>query len=180
MLTALITSKTRVKLLMKFFLNPETKSYLRQLSSEFGESTNGIRVELNRLVRAKLLKSRHRGRVVEYQANSESSLFSEIRNLVEKYMGIDHIVEELVKKIGDVESAYLVGDYARGVDSGLVDIVLVGQIDKKELDRIAENASINIQRKIRWLVLTKNDLQNLWKQLKMDEALLIWDNAPEL
>ena len=72
MLTALITSKTRVKLLMKFFLNPETKSYLRQLSSEFGESTNGIRVELNRLVKAKLLKSRHRGRVVEYQANIDS------------------------------------------------------------------------------------------------------------
>ena len=49
MLDTLITSKTRIKLLMKFFMNPRTRAYLRELASEFGESTNSIRVELNRL-----------------------------------------------------------------------------------------------------------------------------------
>ena len=48
MLESLITSKTRIKLLLKFFLNSSTKAYLRGLEAEFGESTKAIRLELNR------------------------------------------------------------------------------------------------------------------------------------
>ena len=51
-LDTLITSRTRVKLLMKFFLNSRTTSYLRDLENEFDESTNAIRVELNRFEKA--------------------------------------------------------------------------------------------------------------------------------
>ena len=40
---------------MKFFLNPTTQAYLRGLAAEFGESTNSIRLELNRLEKAKQL-----------------------------------------------------------------------------------------------------------------------------
>ena len=46
MIESLITSKTRTRLLLKFFLNPETRAHLRGLADEFGESTNGVRVEL--------------------------------------------------------------------------------------------------------------------------------------
>ena len=61
MIEGLITSKTRIKLLLKFFLNSETKSYLRSLESEFDESSNSIRVELNRLEAAGLLQSNLEG-----------------------------------------------------------------------------------------------------------------------
>ena len=84
MLDSLITSKTRVKLLLKFFLNPGTKSYLRGLATEFGESTNAIRVELNRLTEAKLLKSVHTGRTVEYRANKDHTFFKDIQSVVKK------------------------------------------------------------------------------------------------
>jgi len=55
MLEALITSKTRIKLLLKFFLNSSNTGYLRGLEPEFGESTNAIRQELNRFEAADLL-----------------------------------------------------------------------------------------------------------------------------
>ena len=48
MIETLISSKTRVKLLLKFFLNSRNTAYLRNLEEEFEESTNGIRVELNK------------------------------------------------------------------------------------------------------------------------------------
>ena len=80
----------------------------------------------------------------------------------------------MVKKLGHVDSAYLIGDYARGIDSGLIDIVLVGKINKPELDHIAEKRGKDISRKIRPLVLNKKELQNLWLQLGMNQALLIW------
>jgi len=62
MLNTLITSKTRINLLLKFFLNPGTNAYLRELAAEFGESTNAVRVELNRLSEAKLIQSTNLGR----------------------------------------------------------------------------------------------------------------------
>ncbi|PIO48027.1 MAG: transcriptional regulator, partial [[Chlorobium] sp. 445] len=62
MLDSLVTSKTRIKLLLKFFLNQETRAYLRGLAEEFGESTNAVRVELNRLTEAGFLTTRDDGR----------------------------------------------------------------------------------------------------------------------
>ena len=180
MLDTLITSKTRVKLLMKFFLNSHTRSYLRELAAEFGESTNSVRVELNRLTDAKLLKSKNSGRTVEYSANVNHALFGEIRSLVEKYMGVDQIIDKLVKKLGDVKSAYLIGDYAHGIDSGLIDIVLVGKVNRNELDRIANKRGREISRKIRPLVLTIQEIQQLWLQLEMNRALLIWGDPVTL
>ena len=61
MIETLISSKTRIKLLLKFFLNSSNSSYLRGLESEFGESSNSIRLELNKLEKAGLLKSNQEG-----------------------------------------------------------------------------------------------------------------------
>tara|TARA_S200000501_G_C20585447_1_gene639113 strand:- start:92 stop:637 length:546 start_codon:yes stop_codon:yes gene_type:complete len=174
MLDTLITSKTRVKLLMKFFLNPGTRAYLRELASEFDESSNSVRVELNRLSQAKIICSENVGRTIEYYANEEHSLFSELQSLVRKYAGVDNLIETLIKKIGHLKTAYLVGDYARGIDSGLIDIILIGKINKIELDRIAERRGKDISRKIRPMVVTEKELHFLWEQLNMDHALLIW------
>ena len=155
-------------------MNPGTRAYLRELAKEFNESTNSIRVELNRLSKAKFLSSENAGRTIEYHANVHHPLFHEITSLVKKYMGIDQIIDKLVKKLGDVKSAYLIGDYARGIDSGLIDIVLIGNINKAELDRISSERGREISRKIRPLVLTKHELHQLWNQLDMNHALLIW------
>ena len=179
MLDTLITSKTRVKLLMKFFLNPGTRAYLRELASEFGESTNSVRVELNRLSKAKIISSENVGRTIEYRANEKHSLFNELQSLVLKFSGVDDLVETLIKKLGDVKTAYLVGDYARGIDSGLIDIILIGKINKMQLDRISEKRGKDISRKIRPMIITVKELRSLWEQLNMDHALLIWGDRVE-
>jgi len=174
MLDSLITSKTRIKLLLKFFLNPGTKAYLRGLAKEFGESTNAIRVELNRLTDAKLLKSINVGRTVEYHANQEHSLYEDIQNVVTKFVGIDTLVVELIDKIGDIQSAYIIGDYAKGNDSGLIDLALVGHVDDKKLQEMITKTENLINRKIRTLVLNPQDMDKLNNRLDIDHALCIW------
>ena len=174
MLDTLITSKTRVKILMKLFLNPGTRAYLRELATEFNESTNSVRVELNRLSEAKIISSENEGRTIQYTANENHSLFNELHTMVRKYAGVDRLVETLIAKLGDVETAYLVGDYAQGIDSGLIDIILIGKINKAELERIAERRGRDISRKIRTMVVTVSECRSLWEQLDMDHALLIW------
>ena len=47
MLGELITSKTRLRLLIKFFISQANKGYLNGLANEIVESTNSIRKELN-------------------------------------------------------------------------------------------------------------------------------------
>lgn len=177
MLEALITSKTRLKLLLKFFLNPETRAYLRELATEFGESTNSIRIELNRLTKAKLLQSEAAGRTVLYKANVKHTLFGDIQNVVQKYVGIDRLVPDLVSELGQIDAAYVIGDYARGIDSGLIDLVLVGQVKQELLQRLVEKTGQAIARKIRALVVSQAEFETLREQLDIEHALLIWGNS---
>jgi len=174
MLESLVTSKTRIKLLLKFFINPSSRAYLRGLAKEFNESTNSIRVELNRLTKSDLLVSNNKGRTVLYKANIKHTFFKDIQNVVLKYVGIDDLVENMVSKLGDVKSAYVIGDYANGIDSGIIDLVLIGEIKQDILNKLTSKTEALINRKIRSVVLTKKEFKKLNKTLDIDNSLLIW------
>ena len=179
MLNTLITSKTRINLLLKFFLNPGTKAYLRELAKEFGESTNAIRVELNRLSDAKLLQSTNLGRKVIYSANNKHNLFRDIQSVVRKYVGLDRLVEDVVNRLGSIDAAYVIGDYARGIDSGLIDVVLIGTVDSDTLENFILKTGDLIDRKIRPLVLNNEEFEKLRARLDIDHALPIWNKAKD-
>lgn len=174
MLDKLITSKTRVKLLLKFFSNKHSKAYLRGLAEEFGESTNSVRLELNSLSKAGYLLSTENGRTIEYHANTNHPLYPELKKLVHKYLGLDNIVENIVKKLGNVEMAFVTGDYAKGKDTGIIDLVLVGEINEKNLQKLIVKAEEAISRKIRSLVLTASEYEALHKTLSPEKALWLW------
>jgi hypothetical protein len=174
MLESLITSKTRVKLLLKFFINPLTKSYLRELAKEFDVSTNSVRLELNRLEKSNLLISQTQGRTVQYQANPKNTLFKDIRSVVLKYVGIDSLIENIISKLGDLRSAYIIGDYAHGMDTGIIDVVLIGNIDKDILNRLVEKTEALIHRKIKWLILREQEFKSLKDTLDISHALKVW------
>lgn len=178
MLDSLITSKTRVKLLLKFFMNSGTSSYLRGLAEEFDESTNGVRVELNRLTEAGFLQTEAKGRTKQYRANTKHPLFGEIHNLVKKYLGIDK-VEYFISRLGNVKVAFITGDYAKGMDTGVIDLVVVGDINDYYLTKYTAKTEEAISRKIRTLVLTEAEYVRLRSTLKLDEALLIWGAEDE-
>ncbi|WP_215225827.1 winged helix-turn-helix domain-containing protein [Echinicola shivajiensis] len=149
MLDILITSKTRVKLLIKFFTQESNKGYLRGLAEEFNESTNSVRVELNRLSDAGILVSEKEGNTKSYSANKKHPLFKEMKNMVAKYLGFDRLVEVVIRNLGNVSKAIVVGDYAHGIDSGQIDLVLVAKdINQEYLDFLIEKAEDKIKRKI--------------------------------
>jgi hypothetical protein len=174
MLEALITSKTRLKLLTKFFLNSETQAYLQELASEFGESSNGIRLELKHLTDAKLLISKHEGRTILYRANIKHGLFRIIQEALRKNVGLDQLVDILVRRCGDIQEAWVVGAYARGIDSGLIDLVVLGSVDIVEFQKAVDKTAKLIQRKIRYLILDDNERKALNEFLDLEHALQIW------
>jgi len=176
-LNMVIPSRTRVDILVKLFLNPGLKAYLRELASEFQVSTNAVRVELNHLTEHKILKSERSGRNVYYRANTDHPLFPELFSMVRKITGVDEVVRSVVDRLGNLEAAYLVGDYARGVDTGVIDVVLVGDIDKVQLDDFAQKTEAYIQRKIRSLILNSEEFEQLRGKKSLDPVVRLWDKG---
>ena len=160
MIQTLITSKTRVKLLLKFFLNSDTKSYLRNLESEFGESTNAIRLELNKFEKAGMLQSELEGNKKLYKANTSHPLFKDINNIVFKYVGLDWIVEHIVSKLGNLESVFLSGTFAKGLDSKQIDLVIIGKVDEDYLKELCEKIGKKINRKIDYRIVEKLSIKD--------------------
>lgn len=174
MLDSLITSKTRIKLLLKFFSNSNSTAYLRSLADEFNESTNSVRLELNSMTKAGLLTSKENGRTIEYKANKKHPLFPEINGLVLKHFGLYTIAENVVKQLGNVELAFITGDYANGIDGGIIDLVLIGDIDKTALARTITKVEKKINRKVRPLVLSSDEFEGLKGTLQPEKALVLW------
>ncbi len=174
MLDTLISSKTRVKLLLKFFLNSKTTAYLRGLQGEFGESTNGIRVELNKLEKAGMLSSSMNGNKKIFQANTKHPLFKEIHSILLKYVGLDQIIEFVIKRLGEVDRVFLVGEFSKGLDSQVIDLIFVGNIDKSYLISLIDKAEGLINRKIRYLVYSQEEMKTIEWAKFVPEPLLLW------
>lgn len=176
MLDVLITSKTRIKLLLKFFLNSSSETYLRNLEDEFGESTNAIRVELNKLENAGLLRSRTDGNKKLFRANQEHPLFSNIHNLLRKHLGFDQIIENVVSKLGDIQKVFLVGKFAKGQDTDIIDLIFMGEgINRNYLVDLIEKAEKLISRKIRYLLLNPGEMKKYLEQRPSTDFLLLWE-----
>ena len=157
MLDSLITSKTRLRLLIKFFLNIANRGYLNSLANEFGESTNSVRKELNNLSSAGYLEKHSKNNKVIYKANASHPLFKIIQKIVHKHLGIEEILETVSNRIGDVKKIMLLGDYAKGIDSGLIEILIVGDnINKEYLEEIAPKIEFKIKRKVSFFVSNKS------------------------
>ena len=172
MIGALITSKTRIKLLLKFFLNPETSAYLRGLSDEFGESTNSIRLELNRLEDANMLHSEFEGNKKVFKVNKLHPFYSDVNQIVRKYLGIDVIVNNIIKGLGTPQFLYLTGDLARGKESNLIDLILVGDINQTYLVQVVEKTEKIIAKEIRYSIYSEEEFNN--NKIEKNNLLLIW------
>jgi hypothetical protein len=175
MIETLISSKTRIKLLMKFFLNSKNTAYLRNLEDEFGESTNGIRLELNKFEKAGFLSSSKNGNKKIFSANTLHPLFKDLNSIILKMTGIEYILDYVIQRIGDLEKVYLVGNLAKGQKTDIIDLVLVGNnLNKQFLIEQIEKAEKKLKKKIRYIHFGSNEF-NLNKINEPDmHPLLLW------
>lgn len=152
MIETLISSKTRIKLLLKFFLNSKNTAYLRNLEEEFGESTNAIRLELNRFEKAGFLESNTEGNKKMFSVNTKHPLFPDINRIIMKMTGLEYVVDYVLQHIGDLEKVYLVGNMSKGKNTEIIDLVLVGDnLNKSFLIEQIEKAEKKIEKKIRYV-----------------------------
>lgn len=174
LLSSLITSKTRVRILMRLFLNPDGQAYLRELADEFAISPSQVKDELDQLSQAGLLVNARQGRQINFRANRAHPLFPELHSMVQKALGMDRIIESIVQRLGRLERAFLLDDYAVGRDTGIIDLGLVGEIDHANLADLTAKTERYIGRKIRTLVLSREEYKELRPVLEKRPMLSLW------
>ena len=158
MLNKLITSKTRLRLLIKFFINQANSGYLNGLASEFKESTNSIRKELNHLSEAGYLEKFKDQNKVAYKANTNHPLFEILQKVVYKHLGLEEIIGRVLERMGPVQKILLVGDYAEGRDSGTIDVVLIGnKLNTEYIEALEKKVEDLIDRKVNFYLASKQN-----------------------
>jgi len=156
LLEELITSKTRLRLLIKFFISQANKGHLNGLANEMGESTNGIRKELNHLQKAGYLNKLRVNNKVEYKANTNHPLFETLRKVVYKHLGLEDLVEKVLERMGNVDKIILIGDYAKGNDSGLIEVFLIGKdLNMEYISQLEDKIEDLIGRKVNFYLASK-------------------------
>ena len=159
---------------MRLFLNPKQHAYLRELSTEFNLSPSLVSEELKQLNAAGFLDSQKNGRQIHYKANQKHPLFHELQSMVQKSMGMDRILDSILERLGNLEEAYLIDDYAEGKDTGIVDLVLIGDIDQENLNDLVHKTERYIDRKIRTLVLNSSEFKAIEPKIKNRPLLKLW------
>jgi len=154
MLETLITSKTRLRILIKFFINVTNNGYLRGLAEEMNESTNSIRKELNNLSEAGYLNKETIQNRVSYKANSKHPLFAVLQKIIHQHIGLDSLVSIILERMGDVTKIVVIGDYANGNDTGTIEVILVGEdLNRDYILKLASKIEHEIKRKVNFTIL---------------------------
>jgi len=176
MLETLISSKTRIKLLMRLFLNPGNRAHLRGLADDFGESTNAVRLELNRFEEAGMVISEASGNKKLYKANNTHPLFPDINNILLKYIGVDKVIDIVIDRMGELEKVYMTGDYAQGKDSGIIDLIFIGDLNKQYLVNLVDKAEKLVSKKIRYITYNPAEwMEKKTTELAGGKTLLLWE-----
>ncbi len=158
MLESLITSKTRLRLLVKFFINVANEGYLRGLASEMHESTNAIRKELNNLTEAGYLTRNEEQQKITYKANQKNPFFILLQQIVRKYIGLDTIIEMVLERMGPVHRVFIIGDYVKGIDSGRIEVVLEGKdLNEDYIKQLSHKIEAEIQKKVVFYLTSQHD-----------------------
>jgi hypothetical protein len=148
--------------LVKFFINVANNGYLRGLAEELNESTNSIRKELNNLLEAGYLEKESIQNKVIYKANTKHPLFSVLQKIVRQHIGLDAIVEAILERVGHIERVVIVGDYAKGIDSGTIDVVLIGSdLNADYIEQLISKIEKEIRRKVRLRITDTDETQGL-------------------
>lgn len=155
----LFKSKVRKALFKLYFTNPDSEFYLRGLERLLSMPVSMIRKELIRLEKEGIFISHKKGNLVYYQVNKTYPLFSELKSIVFKTIGVQGLLDEELQKIKGVDAAFIYGSYAKGNEraGSDIDLCIIGTVDEDILVRMISDLETSIKREINYTVYTKKE-----------------------
>jgi predicted nucleotidyltransferase len=165
-------SKTRKVLFRLYFTNPEGEYYLRELERLLDTPVSMIRKELTRLEQEGVFLSRKRGNRTYYSINKSYPLFSELKSIVFKTVGVEGALKQSLAKIKGIELAFIYGSFAKKNESAAsdIDLFIMGDINEDHLIREIKKGEDAFKREINYTVYTKDEFRK--KKAKKDSFVL--------
>ena len=146
MLANLITSKNRLRLLVKFFITAGNEDFLRGLATELHENRNAVHKEWNNLdVNCYSVREEQESKIF-YHANKQRTFFSLLQQIVRKCIWLDYIIEAFVSNLGEVLRIFLIGDHTKFFATGAMEVVIEGPfINLNYLEQLKQKIERNLK-----------------------------------
>ncbi|HEY2003358.1 MAG TPA: nucleotidyltransferase domain-containing protein [Acidobacteriaceae bacterium] len=141
-------------------LRPEKNWYLTELAAFLHKQPSSLQREMDALSRAGILKQWRDGRRVYVKPNTDSPVFSDLRSLFEKTVGIVSVLQQELKTFGDrIPLAFLYGSIARSEERSEsdVDLMVVGSVGLSELVPLLRRSERTLGRQVNPTVFSSKE-----------------------
>lgn len=174
MLDLITKSKIRQKIVLLFVYNPEKAHYINEIARMVKTSAGTAQRELERLVKSGFLSKEKKANLVYFKLNAGNPLFGDIKNIVDKTIGLKHILRQELEAAAGIDFAFLFGSYVKGnfkPDSD-IDLYVVGEISEDNLYKRIKKAEEKIHREINYHLAAREEFKlNLNKSFFYKEIL---------
>jgi len=157
---ALFTSSQQ-KILAILFGQPDRSFFTTELISLAGAGSGAVQRELARLSESGLLTVHKVGNQKHFQANHESPIFNEVRQIVRKTFGLSAPLKDALRPLEDViKLAVVFGSVAKKADTATSDIdlmVISNNLTLEDLFKALEPAEQHFRRQVNPILLTVDE-----------------------
>ena len=155
----LFKSKVRKALFRLYFTNPDSEFYLRELERMLSIPVSMVRKELLRLESEDVFLSHKKGNLTYYKVNKTYPLFSELKSIVFKTIGVQGLLEEVLRKIKGIEIAFIYGSYAKATEKADsdIDLCIIGSVSEGVLVRRINELEKVLKREINYTMYTNKE-----------------------
>lgn len=166
MLKSLFTSSIRADVLSLLLSSPDEMFYVREIAKLLRKNPSGIKRELDNLEKMGILESERVANLRYLKANKDSPLYSELKNLITKSLGLPGALKAVLRAVG-AKAAFIYGDYAENIDTDTVDLMVIGA----ETSPIKEFRNIERKFKFRitWIEMEEEEYRT--KRRRNDPSL---------
>ncbi|KUG05520.1 hypothetical protein ASZ90_017053 [hydrocarbon metagenome] len=172
MLELLIPSRTRVKLLTLFLLNPGKEYYIREIERMTDENYAAIHSELTNLESLGLLTRQRRGKQIYFSVNQDFFLYHDLQQIVLKTEGASRTLRDQLLDLQGITCLFIFGSFAAGTagaDSD-IDLFIVGDVEEDQVLPAVLAAERTLQREINYTLMTDREYHD--RQQRQDPFVM--------
>jgi predicted transcriptional regulator with HTH domain len=154
MLKSLFSSSIRADVLSLLLNSPDEQFYIREIAELLRKNPSGVKRELDNLEKMDIVISEKVANLKYFKANKDSPLFSELKNLITKSLGLPGALKAVLRASG-AKAAFLYGPYAEGDDINTVNLFVIGAMSS--LTKELKNIEKRFDRKINCAIIDEDE-----------------------
>jgi predicted nucleotidyltransferase len=162
MVDILFRSKTRQKILSRFFAAEGSRFYINEMARLVNTTQGTCRRELNKLVDVGVLTTKKEGNLLYYQVNKQTPLYREFSAIIQKTIGIEAKLKSSLQGFKGISHAFIFGSYAKREfkPESDIDVVIIGMIGEDSLIKVFKDIERAIGREINYHIYTEKEFKN--------------------